>query len=158
MSVDPATFRAVLGVAPSPVTVVSVAPEGRAPVGMTVSAFTAVSLVPPLVLVCIGHDATIRDDLLAATHLGVSVLASDQQGLSDRFADTDRRGFDGVPHLRGPHGSPLLTGAAAHLEVTVVARHPAGDHDIVVGRVDHAVASDREPLLHLRGDYRAPAG
>jgi flavin reductase (DIM6/NTAB) family NADH-FMN oxidoreductase RutF len=155
VSVDAETFRRVLGAVPSPVTVLTIVDAQGADHGMTVSAFTSLSLEPPLVLVCVGDDATIATPMRNASHFGVSVLAEDQANLSIRFADRDVRGFDGVPNHRAPAGSALLDGATAHLECRVVARYPGGDHTIIVGEVTFATASERPPLVHLRGRYRA---
>lgn len=157
MSVDAETFRRALGAAPSPVTVLTIVDPLGADHGMTVSAFASLSLDPPLVLLCVGDDATIAAPMREARHFGVSVLADDQAELSTRFADRDVRGFGGVPCHRAPEGSALLDGASAHLECRVVARHPGGDHTIIVGEVAFATASDRPPLVYLRGRYRAVA-
>jgi len=157
VSVDAETFRRVLGAAPSPVTIVTIVDARGADHGMTVSAFTSLSLEPPLVLVCVGDDATIATPMREARHFGVSVLADDQAELSIRFADRDVRGFDGVSSRRAPAGSALLDGATAHLECRVVARYPGGDHTIIVGEVTFATASERPPLVHLRGRYRSVA-
>ena len=153
MSVDAATFRAALATVPTAVTIVSARDHAGTDHGMTVGAFTSLSLQPPLVLVCIGDDATIADVMREATTFGVSVLADDQAALSDLFADRARRGFTGVAQRRGPSGTVLIDGAVAHLECAVVARHPGGDHTIVVGEVRHATYTARPPLLHHRSRY-----
>ena len=153
MSIDVAAFRAVLATVPTAVSVISVRDHDGADHGMTVGAFTSLSLRPPLVLVCIGDDATIAPVMRDAPLFGVSVLAEDQAALSDLFADRARRGFTGVAHVRGPSGTALLDGAVAHLECAVVARHPGGDHTIVVGEVRHAAHTTRQPLLHHRSAY-----
>lgn len=153
MPVSADDFRRVLGTVPTAVSVITIVDDAGEDQGMTVGAFCSLSLSPPLVLTCIGDDATLAPALRTATHFGLSVLASDQAALSVRFADTDARRFDGVPHARGPAGTALLAGAGSHLECRVVARHPAGDHTIVVGEVLYAVAYDRPPLVYHRSDY-----
>ena len=153
MTVDAATFRSVLGVVPTAVTVLTIVDDLGVDRGMTVGSFCSLSLEPPLVLVCIGDDATIADAMRGATHFAISVLADDQEPLSRLFADRAARGFGGVPHHRGPHGLALLDGASAHLECRIAARHPGGDHTIVVGEVLHAEATVRRPLVHHRGAY-----
>jgi flavin reductase (DIM6/NTAB) family NADH-FMN oxidoreductase RutF len=157
VSVGPDEFRRALGAAPTPVAVLTIVDANGADRGMTVSAFTSVSLVPPLVLVCVGDDATLAAAMRTTTHFALSVLAAPQEMLSERFADREERGFDGVPLSRGPSGTALLGGAAAHVECRVVARQPGGDHTIVVGEVQFAKASGVEPLVHLRGEYRSLA-
>ena len=151
--IPPTLFRDVLSRFATGITIVSVRDSSGADHGMTVSAFTSVSLTPPLVLVCIGHDATIAGAVSQADRFGVSVLASDQRALSARFAESRSNRFGGVPVARGATGVALLPGALAHLECRVVARHEAGDHTVLVGEVVHAQAFEGEPLIHLRGDY-----
>ena len=153
MTIDAATFRRVLGVVPTAVTVLTIVDELGLDRGMTVGSFCSLSLEPPLVLACVGDDATIAGAMRGATHFGISVLADDQEPLSRLFADTGARRFDGVPHHRGPNGLALLDGACAHLECRITARHPGGDHTIVVGEVLHAGATARHPLVHHRGGY-----
>jgi flavin reductase (DIM6/NTAB) family NADH-FMN oxidoreductase RutF len=152
MSVDPDAFRSVLGRFASGVTVVTVRdPKGRDQ-GMTVSAFSSVSLSPPLVMVCIGHDASLHPLIDHITHLGVNILSATQEALSRRFAaHLDR--FDGVGFERGESGVALIEGALAFLECRVVARHAAGDHTIVIAEVEAAGNRDDRPLLYYRGGY-----
>jgi flavin reductase (DIM6/NTAB) family NADH-FMN oxidoreductase RutF len=152
-TVDAAAFRTALTRFASGVTVVTArAPDGSDH-GMTVSAFTSLSLDPPLVLVCISLDATALPHLRAAGTFGVSVLADAQGELSERFAEHGASRFDGVPFTRAPSGPALLDGAAAHLECRRVAEHAGGDHLIVVGEVQTARAFDKEPLLHFHRRY-----
>jgi flavin reductase (DIM6/NTAB) family NADH-FMN oxidoreductase RutF len=153
--IDAATFRHALGRFPSGVTVVTVRDDGGRDYGMTVSAFASVSLEPPLVLVCIGDDATIAGAVEAAGHFAVSVLADDQAALAQRFADSDADRFAGTAVVRGVTGLALLEGAVAQLECAIIARHRGGDHTIVVGEVLAATAvEDGRPLIYQRGEYR----
>lgn len=153
--IDASTFRHVLARFPSGVTVVTVRGPGGRDYGMTVSAFASLSLVPPLVLVCIGDDATIAGAVAAAGQFAVNVLSEDQEALARRFAEQDVDRFDGASVSRGETGLALLDGAAARLECRIVARHRGGDHTIVVGEVFAAAAlEDGRPLVYQRGEYR----
>ncbi len=152
--VDPAGFRRALASFASGVTVVAVCDADGVDHGMTVSAFCSVSLMPPLVLVCIDHAATCAPRIAAASHLGISVLGAAQSALSNRFADPGADRFDGVPVVRGATGAPLLAGAIAHLECRISSRHDGGDHAIIVAEVVSATASDGPPLIYHRGRYR----
>lgn len=151
---DPAAFRRALGHFPSGITVVTVRDRAGTDQGMTVSAFCSASLTPPLVLVCIGHDATIAGAVAGAEGFGVSVLAERQVALSRKFAGAETNRFEGVAVTRGLLGVALLDGAAAQLECRIIARHEAGDHTIVVGEVVHAREKDGDPLVYHRGKYR----
>ena len=154
LMLDADTFRSVLGRFASGVTIVTVRDGNGRDHGMTVSAFSSVSLVPPLVLVCIEKTASTHDPLLAASHFGVNVLAAHQEPLSRRFAsdDEDKR-FDGVGYTRGVTGAVLLDDVLAYLECERVGEHSAGDHTIVVGEVQVAIANPDRPLLYYRGGY-----
>jgi flavin reductase (DIM6/NTAB) family NADH-FMN oxidoreductase RutF len=153
--IDAATFRRALGRFPSGVTVVTVRDDAGRDFGMTVSAFASLSLAPPLVLVCIGDDATIGGNVAAAGHFAVSVLAENQTALAELFADTGADRFAGTAIVRGTTGLALIEGAVSHLECAIVARHRGGDHTIVVGEVLAATAvEDGRPLIYQLGDYR----
>jgi len=153
MTIDATTFRHVLGHVPTAVVLLTILDEQGVDRGMTVGSFCSLSLSPPLVLACIGNDATIASAMRGATQFGISALADDQEALSRRFADTEARGFDGVRYHRGPNGLALFDDAAAYLECRITARHPGGDHTMVVGEVLFAQATLRSPLIYHRSGY-----
>ena len=151
--IDSDTFRAALGRFGCGITVVTARDAKGRDHGMTVSAFCSVSLEPALVLVCIGHEASMHGLLMTAEHVGISILSTAQEALSRRFADPESDRFDGVGYTRGEHGVALLDEALVHLECEVVARHEAGDHTILVCGVERAEPFDGRPLLYYRGGY-----
>jgi flavin reductase len=127
--------------------------------GMTISAFTEVSLDPPLVLVCADKSSNTHPLIAEGRVFAVNLLAREQEELSNRFAskvDEDRR-FEGLAFDRGATGAPLLAEALAVLDCRVVAAHDAGDHVIYVGRVEGLRSSDREPLVYYAGAYQSLA-
>ena len=155
---SPDDFRATLGRFAAGVTVVTVTVDGR-DLGMTLSAFSSLSLNPPLVLVCVDRGATLHDLLAEGAVFGVNVLAAGQEALSRRFASGDPgERFAGVGYTRGALGAPLLEGTLAWMECRVAARHAGGDHTIVVGAVAElgvrdGAGRDGGPLLYYRGGY-----
>lgn len=151
--IDPDSFRAALGRFASSITIVTARDRHGRDHGMTVSAFCSVSLDPPLVLVSIGHEASMHDLIMDVDTLGINVLSTAQEALSRRFADPESDRFDGVGYARGESGVALLDDALVHLECSVAARHEAGDHTLVVCAVDRAEANDGRPLLYYRGGY-----
>ncbi len=154
MTIDPDSFRSVLGRFPSGITIVTTVDGDGRDVGMTVSAFSSVSLRPPLIQVCIDKAASMYDALLRTDRFGVNILAAGQEALSRRFAaiDSSHR-FEGVGYERAENGVVLLDDALGHLECTVSARHDAGDHTLFVGEVERATAGDGRPMLYYRGGY-----
>jgi flavin reductase (DIM6/NTAB) family NADH-FMN oxidoreductase RutF len=151
--VDSDTFRSVLGRFASGVTIVTARDEAGEDHGMTVSAFCSLSLDPPLVLLCVDHAASMYDLLMGHPRFGVSILSSNQEAYSRRFADPDAERFDGIAYTRGESGVVLLESALAHLECRVIDHHDAGDHTVFVAEVEHADAKDGRPLLYYRGGY-----
>ena len=153
MSLDPDSFRAVLGRFASGVTVVTARDGGGRDAGMTVSAFCSLSLDPPLVLVCIARDASLHPLLAEGTPFAVNILAAGQEALSRRFSGPDPNRFEGVGFARGRTGVALLDDALAHHECRNVRLHDGGDHSIVVGQVETASVHPDRPLLYYRGGY-----
>ena len=153
MPIDADLFRAVLSRFASGVTIITTRDTEGRDHGMTVSAFSSLSLDPPLVLVAISHDATMAPVMKAAETFSVNILAESQEELSRRFSDKLDDRFAGVGVTRGLLGDALLDDALGTLDCRIVARHPAGDHDIVVGEVEGAAAHDGRPLLYYRGGY-----
>ena len=154
MTISAEDFKRALSRRASGVAVVT-ARNGDRVHGMTVSAFTEVSLEPPLVLVCADKKSNTLPVIRAGGVFALNVLARDQQELSNRFAvkkDEDKR-FDGLETDTGRTGAPLLRGVAVNIDCRVVAEHDAGDHVIYIGRVEEVRSFDREPLLHFRGGY-----
>ena len=88
-----------------------------------------------------------------ATHFTVNILADSQEALARRFAEPGPKGFTGIGYTRGKNGMAVLEEVLGYIECEIVARHVAGDHDVVVGSVDVAIADEGKPLLYYRGGY-----
>jgi len=153
MSVDPDTFRSILGRFASGVTVVTALDGQSRDVGLTVSAFSSLSLMPPLVLVCVDHEASLHPVLKEARHFAVNVLAADQEPLARRFSQLDGDRFDGVGYVRGQTGVAVIEDVLAVLECRKVHAVEGGDHTIFVGEVEAGQARTGSPLLYYRGGY-----
>jgi flavin reductase (DIM6/NTAB) family NADH-FMN oxidoreductase RutF len=136
LTVAAPSYRETLGQFASGLTVISGDDHGE-PVGFTCQAFASVSLDPPLVTFCVGVGSTSYPSIRRQGRFAASVLAHDQQWISDRFARSGHDKWQGVARHQTPGGLPVVCNALAWLECTVVAEHPAGDHWIVVGRVEH---------------------
>jgi len=152
-TIDPAQFKSTLGRFASGITVITTHDADGRDHGMTLSAFSSLSLDPPLVLACIGDAASIAGTMATADHFALNILAADQEPLSRRFSAKDEDRFEQIGMTRGAHGLPLLDGALGHLQCRITARYPGGDHTIVVGEVIAATSRDGDPLLYYRGGY-----
>lgn len=150
---DAASMRRAMGQFASGVTVITtVSPEGN-PAGCTVSAFSSLSLDPPLVLICIDRGRFMHQLLTNAPGFAVNVLGRDQRSLALTFAGSAPDRFVGVGTRTGRHGAPLLDGAIAQLECDRESLLDGGDHTIVVGRVRSLAIVEGEPLIYSRGAF-----
>ncbi|HEX7879537.1 MAG TPA: flavin reductase family protein [Candidatus Eisenbacteria bacterium] len=157
MPSTPELFRAALGRFASGVTVVTSLDAAGRPNGLTVTAFSSVSLAPPLVMV--GIDLA-NDSGPAIRHTGrfnVHLLKSGHEGWSRRFSERPNGAdpFIGLDLGRDAHGLPCLPDPLAFLACRVVHDIPAGDHVLFIGQVEEINVSDGDPLLYFRGGYRA---
>ncbi|WP_329250024.1 flavin reductase family protein [Actinoallomurus sp. NBC_01490] len=152
--VDSTRFRSVLGHFPSGVAAItSLDAEGR-PVGMTVSSFTSVSLTPPLVAFLPGKTSSTFPVIAERGTFCVNVLAAGQEPVCRALAVSGEDKFTEVAWRPGPHGDPVIDGVVAWIGCTIEAVHEAGDHRIVVGRVDELDAGAAvSPLLFFRSRY-----
>lgn len=156
-TVDQTAFRGALGRFASGVTVVTTVTDG-VDHAMTASAFTSVSLDPPLVLVCSHKSSRFHDAVLDSGIWGVSILAEEGTAASAWFAHKGRpleTQFDDIPHHRGASGVVLLDQSTAWLECTTTTVVDGGDHTILIGAVTGAAVRDDidDPLLYYRSHY-----
>jgi flavin reductase (DIM6/NTAB) family NADH-FMN oxidoreductase RutF len=140
------------------VTIVTAAHEGVQH-GMTVSAFTSLTLTPPQVLISLARNARTHGLVLRAKSFGVTILAADQQEISERFAgrvpdDNDR--LAGLETFTLVTGAPLLAGGLSHLDCRVVTMLECGTSTLFIGEVVATQSLPQgDPLLYFNRDYRA---
>jgi flavin reductase len=128
--------------------------------GMTATAFSSVSLDPPLILVCIITGATGAEVIPANGVFAVNILSSEQEAISNYFVSKERpRGqdaFSEIPHREVATGAPVIDGVAAFVDCRLVSTHEEGDHLIFIGEVlALGVDAEVEPLIFHGGGYRA---
>ncbi|MDO5670770.1 MAG: flavin reductase family protein [Corynebacterium sp.] len=145
-------LRAVVGTFPSGVTVVTTLREDGTDVGLTVSAFSSLSLEPAMVLLAVDNNSTSLPYLTVGAPVGISVLADGQGPIAYQFS---RRGVDrfaGVDTHRGARGVALIDAAAAYFAGDITAAYPGGDHTILTVAVhDCGTHASARPLLYQRG-------
>lgn len=146
-------YRAALSRFASGVTVVTSRDSLERDYGMTVSAFSSLSLSPPLVLVCIDQRASWHAAIGDSSHFVVHVLEAAQEEYSRRFASEREGRFVGLPFTRSDSGVIVLPDTLTTLECRITARHEGGDHTIVVGAVEQVQLAEGDPLLYHRGAY-----
>jgi flavin reductase ActVB len=155
MSVSREEYRKVVSHFATGVTIVTTHNAQGQPYGLTVNAFTSVSLDPLLVLVCLSNHLSGLEAFEESNRFGVNLLAVDQKDLSNHFATPGTDRSQG-PYVNGQTGIPVLEGVIARLECDVTERYPGGDHTIMIGEVQRAeiVNAEKEPLLYYGGGYR----
>ena len=150
---DAAAFRSALGRFVTGVAFVTAAPAGE-PTGLIVNSFASVSLEPPLVSFCAARSSLTWSRMRRTGRFGVNVLARHHEAFAVRATPPEADRFANLDWDPGIGGVPLLSDALATLDCEVIAEHPAGDHWIVVGRVDDLRVSDvPDPLVFFAGAF-----
>ena len=136
---DSRTLRNAFGCFPSGVTAICAMIDGE-PEGMAASSFVSVSLDPPLVLVCIQNSSATWRKLRNAPRIGVSVLGEDHDRACSQLAakSGDKSGgrFERLEWFATEGGAVLLEGAAVSLDCSIVEEIAAGDHQLVLLRIE----------------------
>lgn len=151
--IDARELRSAFGAFITGVTVVTTRDADGSPVGFTANSFSSVSLEPPLLLVCPGRFLSSFEVFRNCSHFAVSVLAEGQEQVSNIFAGFKGDRFAQIPHEAGENGVPVISGAAASFSCTTEQVIPAGDHCILMGRVDRFSHSAKRGLGYSSGRY-----
>ncbi|MGY2059971.1 3-hydroxy-9,10-secoandrosta-1,3,5(10)-triene-9,17-dione monooxygenase reductase subunit [Nocardia gipuzkoensis] len=155
-TIAPRDFRKVLSHFCTGVVVITAPGPSGAPVGFACQSFAALSLEPPLVLFCPVTGSRTGAAIEVAGKFCANVLTAAQQPVCARFGTREIEDkFAGTTWRWSGRGLPVLDGALATIECSVVSVADGGDHHIVVGRVDtlSAAADAGRPLLFYRGRY-----
>ncbi len=155
--VDKNELRRVMGHFATGVTVITTCDENGNPFGLTANALSSVSLVPPLILVCVDKKADTYPYFERSNVFVVNILSDVQEAISRRFATSGIEKFEGIGYHKNESGCAVLDDAVGHIDCRIVQVHDAGDHTIYVGEVEAVDANDVPPLLFFRGGYRTLA-
>ena len=147
-------FRQALGSFATGVTIITTLGRNGQKVGMTANSFNSVSLDPPLILWSLGRQANCHDDFIAAEYFAVHILASDQQQLSNRFAETGSDRFADLDCSQGLSGIPILPHYSTCFQCKMAQQYDGGDHIIITGEVIEFTDNQLQPLLFHRGNYK----
>lgn len=152
-AVDDQEYRDALRHFASGVTVISTLDSAGRVHGMTATAFSSLSLRPPLVLVAVDRRARCHRQVITTRQFGVSILHSRQEDLSRHFGG---RPLDGhQPTFSRLDGAPVLEDAMVTLACTLDSTLEGGDHTIFVGLVTATTIIVKDPLVHFAGAYYA---
>ncbi|WP_417522417.1 flavin reductase [Marinovum sp.] len=150
--IDARAFRKCLGQFATGVTVITTEVDGKR-YGVTANSFASVSIDPPLILWSIGRNSRSFDAFTKTDNFAIHILASDQIDISQRFSSSVADKFEGLDAPGGVAGSPILNGALGVLQCVVHELIDAGDHVILVGRVQQLEQAEGEPLVFAQGRY-----
>jgi flavin reductase (NADH) len=156
MDVDKATFFAIMGAFPTGVTIVTTLDGDGQPKGLTSNAISSVSAEPPLMLVCVDKRSNTLPALRDSKKWVVNFLSSGRGDLSNLFASKEPDKFQGLSWRPANNGMPWLQAdTLAHAECTTEQEIDAGDHVILIGRVDDGQppAPGTHPLMYFRRTY-----
>lgn len=147
-------FKAAMASFAAGVTVVTTIDADGSPHAMTATAFSSVSLNPPLCLVCVNRRARMHRLLIGMGHVAINVLSAGQESLSTHFATPAFDKFAAIAWYPGKvTGCPLIEGALAWMECRVTEVYAGGDHDIFIAHLSFVQVNDGSPLLYWRGKY-----
>jgi flavin reductase (DIM6/NTAB) family NADH-FMN oxidoreductase RutF/DNA-binding GntR family transcriptional regulator len=148
---DGEAFREVVGHFASGVTIVTTEQKGK-PLGTTASAFTSLSLEPPMVVVCMNRESATGKAVLETGRLGVNILGEDHAELAMKFARSGGDKFADVA-LASSAAVPLLEDCLATLICRVRDHIAAATHYVFLAEVDEADAVEGSPLAYYRGRF-----
>lgn len=155
--IDPRNFRDALGHYPSGITIITGIVDS-APVGFTCQSFYSVSIDPPLISFSVMKTSSSWPKIRPVGKCAINILSCDQVELSNTFGGPSKDRWTNVRWSTIGYGNPIIDSALVSLDCSLYAEHEAGDHIIVVCRVDHISASPRpshrSPLVYFRGSYR----
>lgn len=147
-------FKEAMSCVATPVSIVTVMPEGGVPFGATVSAFTSLSIDPAMILIALDRRSRTLEMIRQSGRFGLNVLGADQDDLALAFAakgGADR--FHGTD-WSVDRGLPRISRASAWIAATASDMVGGGDHVIVLGHVDAAESTvDRTPLVYYRRSF-----
>lgn len=150
---DARDLRRAFGNFATGVTIVTTLDGEGVPCGFTANSFSSVSIDPPLLLVSIAKTAYGCPIFTASNVFAVNILARNQRELSNRFASAGNDKFAGQAWHGEVTGSPIIDGVVAWFDCTHFEQVDAGDHIILIGRVEAYQHNTDTPLGFCRGAY-----
>ena len=156
MAIDKAELRRVMGHFATGVTIITTVSDRGVLHGLTANAFTSVSLIPPLLLVCVDKKADSYPCFEQSKAFTVNILADNQEELSRKFAVSGAPDkFEGISYKIGANKAPIIDGTLGYIECKIAESYEGGDHTIYLGEILQAETREGRPLLFYRGGYRS---
>jgi flavin reductase (DIM6/NTAB) family NADH-FMN oxidoreductase RutF len=138
MAISSRKYQEALSAFPAGVTIVTSRSAAGEAVGATVSAFMALSLEPPLILVSLDRLSRTAAAIAEAGAFVVHFVNEATAHLARRFAASGTDKFAGLRSSTTRSGVPTLLDCDIRLICSLHAQHGGGDHLMFVGHVDEA--------------------
>lgn len=153
----PELFKLAAGHWASGVAIITAADPSGQLVGLTMSAVTSLSLDPMQFLIAVDKRSASLPAIRDSGLFCINFLSAGQRDVAMRFAGKSANKFEGVEHRFLANGLPVIDGNLVTLGCRVAQILHGGDHDIVIGDVEHVDVQGGEPMVHFRGSFRALA-
>ncbi|WP_213572938.1 flavin reductase family protein [Rhodococcus sp. USK13] len=154
VTLDPGSLREAFSHVPSGVVAVCAEVDGER-VGMAASTFVPVSLDPPLVAFCVQNTSSTWPKLAGLARIGISVLGEVHDTAARVLAAKTGDRFEGLTTETSDGGAVFVGGASVWLDTTVSEQVPAGDHAVVLLKINEVrVQPDVEPIVFHRSTFR----
>ncbi|MGY4654511.1 flavin reductase family protein [Mycobacterium sp. URHB0021] len=153
-NLQPSSLRDAFGYFPSGVIAIAAEVDGTL-VGLAASTFVPVSLEPPLVSFCVQNTSETWPKLKDVPSLGISVLGEAHDEAARALAAKTGDRFAGLETVSRESGAVFIAGTSVWVESAIEQLVPAGDHTIVILRVDDIVVhADVAPIVFHRSTFR----
>lgn len=149
-------LRDAFGAFMTGVTVVTTSDKDH-PIGFTANSFTSVSIDPALISVNIAKTSGNYSTFVNSKHFAVNILSDDQRDISNIFARPSEDRFSAVIWKYSAQKNPLIEGVSAWFDCTVYKIVDAGDHAILIGKIENFESTVKSGLGFYRGSYFNPA-
>lgn len=149
-------LRDAFGAFMTGVTVVTSRDKNGEPIGFTANSFSSVSLDPALLLVSIDKRSANFSNFTECDYFAVNILAEQQKETSNIFAQKVEDRFALIDWRASEKGTPLIDNSSAWFDCALHQVIDAGDHAILLGRVEGFDSVGTAGLGYYRGAYFTP--
>lgn len=125
-------------------------PETQTIDGVTISAFSSLSLDPAKILFCLGNAGQCHEALSQISRFAVNVLSSQHKAIAYQFAGRNRDGLSDMIDI--VDGLPTIKDSQAVILCDKGNQYTEGDHDIIIGDITNILLGEDElqPLLYFK--------
>lgn len=150
-------LRDAFGAFMTGVTVVTTTTTDGAALGFTANSFSSVSLDPALLLVSIAKTSHNYENFVQSSHFAVNILSEDQKEISNIFARPNTDRFAHVDWGLSALKNPILAQVTTWFDCAIHQVVDAGDHAILIGKIEDFHSYGHAGLGYYRGGYFTPA-